>query len=172
MGWATAAQVGMQVLGGIMAHNAKKRQARKQAWANYHASLEMFGQLLQTYKEIGQQQLAANEQSAENNDSFSLEAARREATAKVQSDATGVGGSAQDGILRDLARQNAQHAYANKQSLHYSTLQIQNQYTAANMRYQGQLSSAPDIQKPSDGFLAASIGGAVAQGAASYFGSK
>lgn len=172
MGYAAAAQAAISVAMSIFGHNAKKKQAEKQAIMNHLATLHMYDQYLQTAKELGTQQQAANEEVADGDDSFSLEAARHIASAQVQSDSTGIGGATQYHLLEDIQRKNAQHTYKSGRSLHYSGLQIQSQYIAAAMRYEGQESSTPQVVKPSNGYLAASIGSDVANAASSYFGSK
>ncbi|HIF9256531.1 TPA: virion core protein, T7 gp14 family [Photobacterium damselae] len=169
--WVAAAQAAMSIAGSLFGSAKKKKEARRQAVANHNAALHMFGQYIQSAQELGEQQLAANEETTKDDEQFSLEAAREIATAKVQSDSTGIGGNTQFHLLTDIARENAKHAYNNSRSLHYTTLQIQNQYTAAAMRYQGQLSSTPATQKPSNGYLEAGLNGA-ATFANSYFGSK
>lgn len=121
----------------------------------------MTDQYTQSMKELGQQQMASNEQSAKEQDKFNLEEAQAQARVTVKAAETGAGGGTLAALKRDVERQNLNRISDTKRTNFYNQLQIRNQQVAAGLRYKGQSSSLPAVQKPDYAGAALNFGSSV-----------
>ena len=161
------------VFSSVHQYKVQEQQAEEQEKQNQLTQQRYLQQYAMQTQQLAEKSNEQNESAAKQQDEFSLDTARKVATAKVQSEATGIAGNTEQGLLRDIERQNDVRTSDSKRSNFYNNLQISNQMRANGFTLSNQMASIPDVQHPSKtGAVLGALGSIAQGGATAYSGMK